>query len=1233
MKRLFAKWLSVLLVICLSLTIVPTALMEETVEPQVESLNEALQEEAEATEAESADEATGNEKIIIDATDSEVIETEEEIAFDEPGQDVSEETEVIPSANEEHAVPFYQEIILDDVTICVSGAEGVFPEGATLHVEKVEDQAAADAVEALFSTEGEYKHLQYRVEVLDAAGNVILPNVSEEQPMVRVRGLNVTGDIRVALFDDVSKSAFEVEAESNEGEVSFAFIDSTVYDVTTFEISETQQEEDPSEEQSQNAPEKIDEPVEDTDKPEGKKEENSESEDESKDKDNKSEENKDESEDKEDKTEDKEDESEDKGDESEDKEEWQTAEVVPVNDGTELVEAELDEAAKLMESNSLLAAQAASYEYLPSILTVGDVYDLKKCLLIDGYEPSDVVSWKSSKKRVVRISGDGTLTALKAGKAKITVKTSDKKKRKISVSVRSNVINGLFPRPSKAEAVALGDAFSIRPKSLKHIGKGIEAEFYLLNGSKNKIRYLKDLNMDIYLGSRNNKLTSRNFSRIKVKGKKKGVSTFKITFPASSVLIKNVHFADYTPDKVYFSLDTKHFYATAGKKSVPFVETVIPNLPEPVLASGIVLSTGSLSLSVGSSAQLTATVLPQDAEDKSVGWSSSNPGVATIDGSGRVTAVAAGEATITATALGGLGVVESCTVTVKDPNANVNAESLTLDKTSVTIAVGETATITSTLLPADASETAINYNLSPSGYGKVNSASTKGNIGTFVVEGVKEGTTTLKVSAKSNSSINASCTIKVVKQSSTQDPASVPNAPRNVTAVAQSTSSIKVTWSKSTSSDVTGYKLYYGTSSSSSSASLYKSYGSSTTSATVTGLKAGTRYYFWLKATNSAGDSAFSSSDYDVTSQEFNINVSHPDHPNIIKNGVIGESTIDVFNGKATMTWNVDCTTDWSVSCNGSMISWLEKTNNNTQLVITIDEGVASGSRTATITIKANGNNYKITLRQTAEKALSVSHRDHPNIIKDGIIGEDTIDVFNGTATMNWTVDCGTDWSVTSSGAMISSAKKTSSTQLTISIKDGVTSGSRTATVTISAGGNSYTITLKQTAEGGSLPSTLYVKQNTSKTCTLASAVMMMRARAYLSGSSVWSSITESSTQSTAWLTGEGLYNSFTYKWSGNSISVSSSTTENRITTATIKSYLNSHPEGIVLYVFDKPHAIFITDCVGDTFYCADPAGSYSGNRIKVADSYMCKYYGWSQADLIGHADKIWYVSSYSISK
>ena len=94
-----------------------------------------------------------------------------------------------------------------------------------------------------------------------------------------------------------------------------------------------------------------------------------------------------------------------------------------------------------------------------------------------------------------------------------------------------------------------------------------------------------------------------------------------------------------------------------------------------------------------------------------------------------------------------------------------------------------------------------------------------------------------------------------------------PAAPTNVTAVAQSASSIKVTWTKSASNHITGYDVYYGTSSSSSSAARYNSspYGASATSATISGLQADTRYYVWVKAKTAAGDSPFSNSDYDWT--------------------------------------------------------------------------------------------------------------------------------------------------------------------------------------------------------------------------------------------------------------------------------------------------------------------------------------------------------------------------------
>lgn len=78
---------------------------------------------------------------------------------------------------------------------------------------------------------------------------------------------------------------------------------------------------------------------------------------------------------------------------------------------------------------------------------------------------------------------------------------------------------------------------------------------------------------------------------------------------------------------------------------------------------GVSLDRGALTLIEGGTAQLTATVEPIDATNKKVTWSSSAPGVATVDASGNVTAVAEGTATITATTDDG-GKTATCTVTV-----------------------------------------------------------------------------------------------------------------------------------------------------------------------------------------------------------------------------------------------------------------------------------------------------------------------------------------------------------------------------------------------------------------------------------------------------------------------------------------------------------------------------------------------------------------------------------------
>ncbi len=83
---------------------------------------------------------------------------------------------------------------------------------------------------------------------------------------------------------------------------------------------------------------------------------------------------------------------------------------------------------------------------------------------------------------------------------------------------------------------------------------------------------------------------------------------------------------------------------------------------------GVKLDKTSLTMQEKGSATLTATVEPADATNKNVTWESSDISIATVDASGKVTAISAGSATITATAADGSGVSASCSVTVTHGN-------------------------------------------------------------------------------------------------------------------------------------------------------------------------------------------------------------------------------------------------------------------------------------------------------------------------------------------------------------------------------------------------------------------------------------------------------------------------------------------------------------------------------------------------------------------------------------
>jgi Bacterial surface proteins containing Ig-like domains len=168
-----------------------------------------------------------------------------------------------------------------------------------------------------------------------------------------------------------------------------------------------------------------------------------------------------------------------------------------------------------------------------------------------------------------------------------------------------------------------------------------------------------------------------------------------------------------------------------------------------VPVQSVSLDKTTLDLNVGENATLVATVLPENADDKTVTWTSSNTAVATVDATGKVTAVAAGEAVITVTTTDG-GKTATCTVTVTNPAVPV--QSVSLDKTTLDLNVGENATLVATVLPENADDKTVTWSSSNTTVATVDA--------TGKVTAVAAGEAVITVTTTDGSK-TATCTVKV----------------------------------------------------------------------------------------------------------------------------------------------------------------------------------------------------------------------------------------------------------------------------------------------------------------------------------------------------------------------------------------------------------------------------------------------------------------------------------------
>ena len=174
------------------------------------------------------------------------------------------------------------------------------------------------------------------------------------------------------------------------------------------------------------------------------------------------------------------------------------------------------------------------------------------------------------------------------------------------------------------------------------------------------------------------------------------------------------------------------------------VSAVNCNTPQPVPVSSVSISgsgvsDGKLSLKSGASVQLTATVTPSNATDKTVSWTSSNSSVAKVS-DGKITAVKAGTATITATAG---GKTASVVVTVADNPVPVTSVSISGDGVSggkLSLKSGASAQLTATVKPDNATDRKVTWTSSDSSVANV--------MGTGVVTaGSKAGRATVTATA------------------------------------------------------------------------------------------------------------------------------------------------------------------------------------------------------------------------------------------------------------------------------------------------------------------------------------------------------------------------------------------------------------------------------------------------------------------------------------------------------
>ncbi|WP_161595779.1 Ig-like domain-containing protein [Flavobacterium pectinovorum] len=310
------------------------------------------------------------------------------------------------------------------------------------------------------------------------------------------------------------------------------------------------------------------------------------------------------------------------------------------------------------------------------------------------------ITWTSSNNAVATVNSSGLVTAVSAGTATITTTTQDgNKTATATITVNPNTnFTVYFYKPSAW-------------------GTGI------------KIYYWSALPTGI--------LADASWPGVNMTDAGNGWYSYTFTNVTSTNLIFNdgtSQSADLNRNKTGWYMNTTWYDTNPG--------TV-------VAVTGVTLSPTTATLLVGATQQVTPTVAPATATNKTVTYSSSNTAVATVNSTGLITAVAAGSATITVTTQDGAKTA-TCAVTVNA--SNVAVTSVSLSPASASLSVGGTQQLTPTILPANATNKNVTYSSGNTAVATVNSSG--------LITAVANGSATITVTTVDGSK-TSTCAVTV----------------------------------------------------------------------------------------------------------------------------------------------------------------------------------------------------------------------------------------------------------------------------------------------------------------------------------------------------------------------------------------------------------------------------------------------------------------------------------------